>query len=866
MSRPPATGAKDATPDAGAGKEKTPPAAARDVPAPAEWLALAQRADGAAPAAAGEGASPRLRTTTPALRREPDGAAAPAGAAPVARTLLVEDDAAPGPGQMARRAFLDRLRTAACAGAEEALAGSLWSVAACPYIERAFTRMEGYSAARLERGLRTYAPETAGAASAEDYLPAVQARVRTGVARWRETGEVAGLPPELMGGDAATEPPGALETAGGLLSGLFRMADGPAAPGVSVDPAGVGQALGPGRPVDAAVRAPLERAMGTSFAGVRVHDGEAAASLSTRLGARAFALGDQVAFGRGQYRPGTLEGDALLAHELAHVAQQGGSAPRAGERMEVRDDPAVEADADRAAVGAVMRMRGLDAGTAPLPLARARLGLRRCGDGCSPAPPAPAPAPAPPVPAHPPYATADLQAKVDGADTADAIAAWIRTLAPADVERATADLQGMRVSLQSQLDGDESLRPTLEPKIQKADDALHTLYGATAALSSAGVGAPPGGRWAAGSIPPSLLAGTHALSAADRARVGPAMSPVATVGGVAPTFRPTIPGQPPYDTRIRNRISAWITAHYASNVAGKGPTEHADPTKTHSLPRFQEIGNAARDEVNAVFGSYAQGPSFSPGVNLFDAWEQYDRRVWGTPGVGGVRTGAMNAAGRRDLARDLISYALNADSDPGGPGVAQINAQHGAVPTRTTPPPTGGDPEATRLDRIRDHFASTQETRLLEIDRGWPATAGGGRVNFQLWRAPTDDGNRRIFWDAFQTFIHEYLHTLAHPDYEAYADTFGYDAPEYNTLMEGVDSLLTEIAWRQVSGRASAPALRARVEGAAFAALPWNAALVPPITNQRYPSYSQALALVDVVGIRNLYAAYFLGRVDLIRG
>ena len=44
--------------------------------------------------------------------------------------------------------------------------------------------------------------------------------------------------------------------------------------------------------------------------------------MAGELGARAVTVGEHVAFAPGEYRPGTPVGDALLAHELAHVGQQ----------------------------------------------------------------------------------------------------------------------------------------------------------------------------------------------------------------------------------------------------------------------------------------------------------------------------------------------------------------------------------------------------------------------------------------------------------------------------------------------------------------------------------------------------------------
>ena len=56
--------------------------------------------------------------------------------------------------------------------------------------------------------------------------------------------------------------------------------------------------------------------------GVRVHtDGRAAAS-ALAVGARAYAVGRHIVFAPGEYAPHTGRGQSLLAHELAHVAQQ----------------------------------------------------------------------------------------------------------------------------------------------------------------------------------------------------------------------------------------------------------------------------------------------------------------------------------------------------------------------------------------------------------------------------------------------------------------------------------------------------------------------------------------------------------------
>ncbi len=78
----------------------------------------------------------------------------------------------------------------------------------------------------------------------------------------------------------------------------------------------------PGRSLDPATRAFLEQRMEHNFGAVRVHSDGRADDAARAVDARAFTLGQDIVFGRGEYRPGTTEGTRLLAHELAHVVQQ----------------------------------------------------------------------------------------------------------------------------------------------------------------------------------------------------------------------------------------------------------------------------------------------------------------------------------------------------------------------------------------------------------------------------------------------------------------------------------------------------------------------------------------------------------------
>ncbi|MFC5144545.1 eCIS core domain-containing protein [Streptomyces aureoversilis] len=88
------------------------------------------------------------------------------------------------------------------------------------------------------------------------------------------------------------------------------------------------------------------------FSKVRVHTDPRAADAARTVGARAFTLGHDIVFGAGEYRPHTHTGRRLLAHELAHVLQQGG--PAAAPCRIIRRQPApVKPDADEYAAHSI---------------------------------------------------------------------------------------------------------------------------------------------------------------------------------------------------------------------------------------------------------------------------------------------------------------------------------------------------------------------------------------------------------------------------------------------------------------------------------------------------------------------------------
>lgn len=322
--------------------------------------------------------------TPPAAQDTPG----PVAAAPAGAHSIVEDTETPEKGQMRKTEFLNRLKEEVCNTVNQALSGTPFSADSCPYIRASFEKHQNSSAAQIQALVIRYAPGAALATNAEGLIQAMKARVYTAALQWVQNGGDMSSVSSLFTGAAAGIGSMISDVASGIGNMFFKSEPGATAQAQS--PQAVMQSLGKGSPLEAGTRSKMEDAFGTGFSGVEIHTDSNAAQLSAGMNARAFTVGNHVAFASGEYKPGDPVGDALMAHELAHtLQQQGGAAQEQTKTTDQSQTNVLEEDADNSAVDAVARMHGMNTGEMTKesrPAMKSKLRLQRCSGCSTPAP------------------------------------------------------------------------------------------------------------------------------------------------------------------------------------------------------------------------------------------------------------------------------------------------------------------------------------------------------------------------------------------------------------------------------------------------------------------------------------------------
>ena len=610
--------------------------------------------------------------------------------------------------------------------------------------------------------------------------------------------------------------------------------------------AGIGSLHGGGKPLEAATRSFMEPRFGFDFSNVRIHADGRSADMARKFNARAMAIGPDVVFGRGEYRPMSSEGKRLLAHELTHVIQQGGA-------VEWGPGAAVAKPVARVPASVIPRLRDIGDSYSEADLQAYLAGLTARG-------------------AIEDYLNSDNKART-------IVAAWRHGGSPYALTTLHKVLLIKEMQSGATFDDDEwGILEILE----RSDNAeLSAIF---SAISASGLNSDfHGSEWdelknfysrrfsggmadvLAGTIVPigspfpmgldlSLTEGLRAPSAADKARVAEAISTeVKTIGGAPPVFDRIIGSHPdPWEVRIENLLNSVISSMHASMVVARPPRIAANMLPDADINR---VAGLAQVETNKVYGEYyGSRPAFAVGTNIFDAFVQRDTTI------GASATNADWAANFRVL------KLLNGDEE-----IAKINKEHGAIHTRASEwalvAGVTGFPVGVVLTEAVNNAAPPHVTtgvvglrraELLDIHRNWSAFAGSGRIFLDRMKAATDEKNRDRMYRLFGTVIHEYVHTLEHPAHKAYRGTL--DARQGGfVLREGMTEYLAKRVWDRVTFDST---MRASIEGAFQDPInpDSHSRQLPP----RYPEWENGERVAKIVGIRKVLAAFFLGRVELI--
>ena len=336
---------------------------------------------------------------------------------------------------------------------------------------------------------------------------------------------------------------------------------------------------------------------------------------------------------------------------------------------------------------------------------------------------------------------------------------------------------------------------------------------------------------------PDLLKHTQTIDPDERTAAARALSTEAKanpVSGRLPTFRPSIPAKGKYADRLKTVVDGIIVAQYDAMGKGKAAA-HAGPTKLFAWPQIDKIAVESQAAVDAVFGEYtkAKAPAaLKHGVNIMDAWDD--------------KVSQLTAGGK---AKEDESAAWRVEKIlSGSKKVAALDAEHGAIQSRAA--------EQAIVNAVEAAMVAKYRTELIETDKGWPGYAGGGRIFIQRFKDADNDVNRGKMWELFRTFIHEYIHTLEDPAYKTYRSGIAEQKGGF-ALREGTTDYFTKIVW---NGITITDAMRKTVEGPHHVAATKYA--VPALN--AYKESDNAERLAGIVGLRNLAAAFFLGKVELI--
>jgi LysM repeat protein len=557
---------------------------------------------------------------------------------------------------------------------------------------------------------------------------------------------------------------------------------------------------GSGSNMDRPTQSFMESRFGTDFSIVKIHTGDDAVQMSRELNAQAFTVGSDIYFNSGKYNPSSHSGKHLLAHELTHTVQQGGSVARKIQKRIGGDDPIH---------GPVLDRFSAETG-APRDTANAHSPEYENWIIGSP--------------------VLNSLGQVSGlANLLDA--ANLLTVAQLRAARAMlpissiANINLVSIVIRSVL---LTKSPADTNPVQSAS-LVADIRGLPAAQSQQ-INQFINTNQSRASLSPDLMGGTRTVTPLQHANIDAVLNPGASVSSSGVVTAPT-----PSAGCADGTYATQMRAAVVPLIRSRASTFNALRANPAALPiaSMGPIANVAQQEVENRFRPYLNatttgGSGFALGSSRAASLiqDQSTTTQW------------QNQGGRRGW----VQYWMNTDGE-------SVNNTHHCG--------------SAVFNAVKESIADDAALQA-DIDaavQSWPAEATNG-IHMQPYVAASQLRSYR--WDVFTTIIHEYIHVLRHPNFAAAQSQVNPSGLQIlkegmdDLLRHDVwDSTAGNLEGR-VAQAAYAPN-RLIIEGAAY---PFDATQV--VYHQDYPQLTQARQIEAQVGINNIKAAYFLGQVELI--
>ena len=563
----------------------------------------------------------------------------------------------------------------------------------------------------------------------------------------------------------------------------------------------INSSRGSGSHMDNSTQSFMQSRFGADFSNIKIHTGDYAVEMNCELNAQAFTIGEDIYFNSGKYNPSSLSGKHLLAHELTHTVQQGATVARKIQKKDtIHDDPLHDPILDRFSE---------------------ETGISR--DMAN---------------AH----SVEYQQWLMGIPILNSlgqITGFTNLLNAADLLTITQLLAARAMLTISNIPNFNLVSIVVRAVLLcKSPLSLNAVQSASL-LSD--INALPltqaqqinqfiNANQSRTSLNPDLMGTTTVATPLQHANIDVVLNPGATVSSSGTVTGPTPSagcGNGTYRTQMRNAVIPLIHSRASAFNALR-----ANPPAL-PIASMGPIANVAQQEVETRFRPYLNatttgGSGFALGSSTAASLirDQSATTQW------------QNQNGRRGW----VQYWMNTDGE-------SVNNTHHCGNTVFN---------AVKLSIADD---PTLQTDIDAAVNGWPAEATGG-IHLQPYVSASQLRSYR--WDVFTTIIHEYIHILRHPNYQAAQNQV--NPSGLQILKEGVDDLLRHDVWDStagnLSGRLALPSYAANrliIEGASF---PFDATKV--VYHADYPQLAQARQIEAEVGINNIKAAYFLGHVELM--